>query len=266
MALTKRPPAQFEPAPAAVAQEPAATPAAAPAVAATSAAAPAPAPAPIPAAAVVVVAPPAMPAIIKPAAAALAIAGGMQATEVFKDAMRIDWDTFPMMKTSQGRITSMVGGTKVDFGKWVDFDLLSYQDNWLVSPGGDTDEAKKLAKYSDDGKVLKDSGQLVTEYIDNLKSMGYTEARLAQRMIALVSLVNCEGDANIPEGQLFQIDMAPTSRSAFEQYRKQSAFDISKGRLSADSWASGIRGTASVRTQTGSTKEYTVLTFARAPA
>ena len=274
MALTKRPPAQFEAAPAAVAQEPAATPAAtpaaAPAVAATPAAAPAPAPAPAPTpvqtTAVAVAAPPAMPAIIKPAAAALAIAGGMQATEVFKDAMRIDWDTFPMMKTSQGRITSMVGGTKVDFGKWVDFDLLSYQDNWLVSPGGDTDEAKKLAKYSDDGKVLKDSGQLVTEYIDNLKSMGYNEARLAQRMIALVSLVNCEGDANIPEGQLFQIDMAPTSRSAFEQYRKQSAFDISKSRLSADSWASGIRGTASVRTQTGSTKEYTVLTFARAPA
>lgn len=204
--------------------------------------------------------------IVKPASASLAIAEGMKATESYKDAMRVDWDTFPMMKTGQGRITSMVGGTKVAFGQWVNFDLLSYQDNWLVSPGGDTDEAKKLAKYSDDGKFLKDSGQSVLEYIDELKAMGYKEARLAQRLIALISLSDCEGTADIPDGQLFQIDMAPTSRSAFEQYRKQSAWDMAQGKLDGDTWAKGVRATATVRTQAGSTKEYTVLTFGRAPA
>ena len=207
-----------------------------------------------------------MPVIIKPAAAALAIAEGMAVTEAMKDAMRVEWDTFPMMKTGQGRITSMVGGTKIDFGKWVNFDLLSYQDNWLVSPGGDTDEAKKLAKYSDDGTSLKDTGQSVQEYIEELKKLGYPDARLSQRLIALISLSDCEGEAAISEGQLFQIDMAPTTRSAFEQYRKQSAYDISKGKLTSDGWSAGIRATATVRTQAGSTKEYTVLTFGRAPA
>lgn len=262
MALTKRnPAAQFEQAPATTVQEPVVTPTASPAPAPTPAAAPAPA-----TTAVAVAAPPAMPMIIKPAAAAVAIAEGMAVTEALKDAMRVDWDTFPMMKTGQGRITSMVGGAKIDFGKWVNFDLLSYQDNWLVSPGSDLDEAKKLAKYSDDGKFLKDDGRSVQEYIEELKKLSYTDARLSQRLIALISLSDCEGDAAISEGQLFQIDMAPTTRSAFEQYRKQSAFDMSKGRLTSDGWAVGIRATATVRTQTGSTKEYTVLTFGRAPA
>lgn len=280
MALTKRnPAAQFEPAPAAA--QPAATPAAAPAPA-PAAQAQTPAPAPAPAAdhthppALPIVTPPqhalattpsAMPIVVKPNLAALAIAEGMKVTESLKDALHVDWDTFPRMKATQGRITASVGGAKIDFGKWFDFELLSYQDNWLVSPGGDTDEAKALAKYSDDGKTLKDTGQNIVEYVEQLKGMGYENARVGQRMVMLVSLLDCEGDATVSEGQLFQIDMPPTSRAAFEQYRKQSAFDISKGRLSSDAWASKVRALCNVETQKGkSQNEYTVLGFSRAPA
>lgn len=261
MALTKRPAAQFEAAPATVAEPVVAAPAAvaAPVAAPVQAPAPAPAPALIPN-------PAGLAVVIKPSTAAVAIAEGMRATEAFKDALRVEWNDCPRMKTGQGRITALIGGVKTEFGKWVDFELQSYQDNWLISPGGDTDEAKSLAKYSDDGKTVKETGQSIPEYIKELNVMGYKEARLAQRMVALVSLLDCEGNASVPEGQLFQIDMAPTTRSAFEQFRKQSAFDISKGRLTADNWASNVRATASIQTQTGKTNEYTVLGFTRTPA
>jgi hypothetical protein len=211
-------------------------------------------------------------AVNKPAGGLALASSGMasmitQAHNAFdslKDALRVNWDTLTSLKAAQGRLASRDG--KLVFGEWIEFELLSYQDNWLVSPGGDTDEAKELARYSDDGKTLKDTGEDVSVYIDRLKSMGYKDARLSQRLVLVASLTDCDKNVTIDDGMLFQIDMPPSSRSSFERYKNQAAFDAAKGKTNLDG-ALFIRATTAVLQQRGNAKnEYTVLNFSRAKA
>jgi hypothetical protein len=252
MALTRR-------APAAAFEQPkttdtaAAPPPAAAAPAATPAAAPAAAPTPQPQAE----APKALVIQVPKSMAVANMQAGHQFMDSLKDALRVEWDTLTRMKANQGRIAV----DKLNFGEWIVFSLMSWQDNWLVSPGSDTDEAKTLAKYSDDGKTIKDTGEDINEYMARLKDLGYEDARLGKRCVLAFELLDCDKDAGIDEGTLFQIDLAPTSRAAFERYRIQAALDIGKGRASGDDVVR-IKAVAVVKTG-GGNKEYTQLEFSR---
>jgi hypothetical protein len=261
MALIKRKPeATFEVPPASPATSEAAQ---TPWVEPTPAPAPAPAaaPAPAPAAALVPVKPAGGLALASTGMASM-IAQAHAAFDSLKDALRVNWDTLTSLKAAQGRLATRDG--KVVFGEWIEFELLSYQDNWLISPGGDTDEAKELARYSDDGKTVKDTGEDVSVYIERLKSLGYKDARMSQRLVLVASLTDCDKTVTIDDGMLFQIDLPPTSRAAFERYKNQAAFDAAKGKAGLDG-ALVVRATATVQQQRGNAKnEYTVLNFARA--
>lgn len=176
-----------------------------------------------------------------------------------KDALRVDWDTLNRLKANQGRVT----WDKVNLGEWFEFTLMSWQDNWLVSPGSDSDEAKAFAKYSDDGKTIKDTGEDIQVYLKRLLDLGYKDARLGKRCVLAMELIDCDKDVDtVDEGMLFQIDLAPTSRASFERYRVQSALDIGRGRADGDAVVR-IRATAVVKTG-GGNKEYTQLEFSRA--
>lgn len=262
MALTRRnPAASFEkpadpttPAPAAAATAAPETQAAASAPAAA-----APAPAPTPAAAPA--APSQATALVAQVPRSLAVANlqaGHQFMDSLKDALRVEWDTLTRMKANQGRISA----DKINFGEWVELQLLSWQDNWLVSPGSDADEAKAFAKYSDDGKVIKDTGEDINVYLKRLQDLGYKDARVGKRCVLAFELLDCEKDAEVDVGTLFQTDLAPTSRASFERYRIQAALDIGKGRATGDDVIC-IRATATVKTGGGGSKEYTMLEFSR---
>lgn len=189
------------------------------------------------------------------------INAGRQYMDSLKDALRVDWDTLTRIKANQGRLATADG--KIVFGEWLEFELLSYQDNWLISPGKDTDEARDLARYSDDGVHLKDSHETCEEYIQRLKEMDYPDARMSKRVILVASLTDCDKDVSVEDGMLFQIDMPPTSRAAFERYKNQQAFDIAKRKIEPHQ-AAFIRATASVEKQRGNEKnEYTALNFSR---
>lgn len=265
MALTKRNPnATFEK-PAETTQaaqaETASTPQTAEAAAPSPAPAPAPSPAPAPAPAAAAPSPVRAIAPVQSNAVSL-MNEGHKFMDSLKDALRVDWDTLTRVKASQGR---MAAGND-NFGEWLEFELLSYQDNWLISPGGDSDEAKELARYSDDGVTLKDTGESCQDYIKRLKEMDYKDARMAQRVILVASLLDCDKNVTVDEGMLFQIDLPPTSRAKFTQYRAQAAFDLAKGKITADD-VIRIRATANVEQQRGQSKnEYTVLSFSRAKA
>lgn len=263
MALVKRnPAAAFEqppvdnaaaqPAAAATPAQPAATPvqpaatAAAPAVTNTQVAAPKPAALPV----------------LAPNTQVAAITNARAAMDSLKDALRVDWDTLTRLKANQGRLASADG--KLVFGEHVTFELLSYQDNWLISPGKDTDEARDLARYSDDGIHVKGTGETCVAYIERLKSLDYPDARMSKRVILVASLLDCEKDVTIDDGMLFQIDLPPTSRAAFERYKNQAAFDLAKGKIQPQDIVR-IKATATVQQQKGNPKnEYTELTFTRA--
>lgn len=250
MALTRRNPAAGFEAPK---TEAAATPAADTAQVET-AAAPAASPAPTPAAAP---APAALVVQVPKSVVVQNMQAGHQFMDGMKDALRVDWDTLNRLKASQGRIAF----GDVNLGEWIEFSLLSWQDNYLVSPGSDTDEAKALAKYSDDGKTIKDTGEDINAYMQRLKDMGYTDCRLGKRCVLAFELIDCDKDAAVDEGMLFQCDLAPTSRAAFERYRIQSALDIGKSRATGDD-VIRIRATATIKKN--GKNEYTQLDFTRA--
>lgn len=219
--------------------------------------------APAPAATTAVAAPAPAPLVVQvPRSTAVAsMQAGHQFMDSLKDALRVDWDTLNRLKANQGRIT----WDKVNLGEWFEFSLMSWQDNWLVSPGSDSDEAKQFAKYSDDGKTIKETGEDIQVYLQRLKDLGYEDARLGKRCVLAMELIDCDKDVDtVDEGMLFQIDLAPTSRASFERYRVQSALDIGRGRATGDDVVR-IRATAVVKTG-GGNKEYTQLEFSRAKA
>lgn len=219
--------------------------------------------APAPAATTAVAAPAPAPLVVQvPRSTAVAsMQAGHQFMDSLKDALRVDWDTLNRLKANQGRIT----WDKANLGEWFEFSLMSWQDNWLVSPGSDSDEAKQFAKYSDDGKTIKETGEDIQVYLQRLKDLGYEDARLGKRCVLAMELIDCDRDVDtIDEGMLFQIDLAPTSRASFERYRVQSALDIGRGRATGDDVVR-IRATAVVKTG-GGNKEYTQLEFSRAKA
>lgn len=216
-----------------------------------------------PAATTAVAAPAPAPLVVQvPRSTAVAsMQAGHQFMDSLKDALRVDWDTLNRLKANQGRVT----WDKVNLGEWFEFSLMSWQDNWLVSPGSDSDEAKQFAKYSDDGKTIKDTGEDIQVYLQRLKDLGYEDARLGKRCVLAMELIDCDKDVDtVDEGMLFQIDLAPTSRASFERYRVQSALDIGRGRATGDDVVR-IRATAVVKTG-GGNKEYTQLEFSRAKA
>lgn len=269
MALRRAAAATFEPGPdapppgdAAAAQAPA--PAAAPAAAAP---APAPAPAPTPAAAP---APAATPgtgltntnpragALATPASSIVSAINQARAqVESYKDALPVNWDTLKRIKFNTGQMVTADG---VKLGEWIDFELLSYQDNWLISPGADTDEARDLARYSDDGVHVKDSGELCSDYIARLKTMNYPEARMSKRLVLVLSLIDCDKDATVGEGDLFQIDAPPTTKQRFETYQNQAAFNIAKQKATLEQ-VGRIRASIVGLTQKGTNKDYSALEF-----
>jgi hypothetical protein len=189
-----------------------------------------------------------------------AIGEGRAVFDGLKDALRVQWDTLDALKVVQGRISTK--DDKIVLGEWMEFEALSTQENWLLSPGSDTDEARTLARYSDDGVMLKDGSQTCAEYLTHLKEMGYKDAKRVERLVLVISLTNCDKNIEIEDGKLFQVDMPPTSRQAFDRYKNQTAFDIAKKRFPIEE-VFFMRATCSVETQRGSNKQYTMLNFSR---
>jgi len=273
MALRRNPAAAFEGAPAvtAAAAAPAAPPAAAPVAPPAAAPVAPPATAPVAPPAAAPVAPPAAAPVAPPAAHLPAVqatgalvapgaSGNKRIVEAMKNALTVDWNTLFRVKANQGRFS---GENGIEFGGWIAAELLSWQDSWLISPGGDTDEAKELARYSDDGITVKDSGEACATYVQRLVSLGYKDAGVKKRCVVVMALQDCEKEVALDEGHLFQIDLPPTSKAKFDQYTIQTVFDIDKGRYT-DEQAKRMRLEA-VPTKAGK-NEWTVVHFKRQTA
>lgn len=183
--------------------------------------------------------------------------GNPRVLDTLKDALRVDWNTLYRVKAGQGRFAGEQG---LNLGSWIEAELQSWQESWLITPGSDNDEAKEFARYSDDGKTIKGTGEDCQTYIARLVSMGYKDAALKKRCIVVMALLDCEKEVDLDEGKLFQIDMSTTSKDKFDQYRFQTVYDVSKGRHTADQ--SLLIRMDAIATTAGK-KEWTVIHFKR---
>lgn len=159
--------------------------------------------------------------------------------KALENALKVDYNTLTQLQVNQGNV--LLKESKETLGDYVVLEILSFQAQWVCSPGGDQndDESKEFLKYSDDGIHVKGSDELLTDALAAAKSAGYNDARIAERQILVGALVfpgkNKKGEVheNLRD-ELIQIDLAPQSKNNFQAFRINAAFKASRNRITAE--------------------------------
>lgn len=156
-----------------------------------------------------------------------------------ENALRVDYNTLTQIMVTNGNVALKEG--KELMGDHVGLEILSFQAQWVMSPGGDSndEEALEYLKYSDDGIHVRGSDQTLTEAKALAIAAGYDKASINERMILVGALVYPGKDkkGNLIEelqDELVQIDLAPRSKNNFTAYRANAAFKVSRGLLQPD--------------------------------
>lgn len=160
---------------------------------------------------------------------AVAIAENLRKLEAMKDALPVEYNTLAQMTAQQGNI--MDRETKTVLGDTVVFEVLSYQDSFVVSPE-DEDAPDDVVRYSNDGVICSD-GTDVQVHLTWLKENGYPKARLKQRVI-VVGAVQSAAKTDAYNGTLVQFDVAPSSRVQWQRYLANAAYGLKIGKYTED--------------------------------
>lgn len=149
--------------------------------------------------------------------------------EPLKNAFTVEWDTLRSLKVTNGNVLDNQSGKTL--GDVVGLELLSFQDQWVISPGVDGDEAKEHVRYSNDGVTTTD-GEDCNDYLAQLKAADFPEAKMSKRTVICGSLFDI-GDKGRKEckdiqDSLVQLSLAPTSKASFDRYMMDQAFKIGK--------------------------------------
>lgn len=176
-----------------------------------------------------------------------------------KDAYPVQFDSLTGILASQGRFSLRETGQQL--GTKITLELMSYQDNYVVSPNDDK-APKEHVRYSDDGITCSDGTPCLTHLAD-LKELGYEKAKINARNIVVGALLSAEATKDL-DGTLVQIDLSPKSKAQFDRYQIQTAYDLSKGKVTPDA-VKVVVLTADVATNAAK-QQYTLVRFNTAPA
>jgi len=171
----------------------------------------------------------------KTTSSALAIGGTGKMADVLgavHNNVRVDWNSLPQVQAVQG--TFKRKEDKKPMGDTIEFQLISTQENFAVTPGVDDEEATQYVRYSDDGINLKDGTATVAEHIKLMKDLGYDKAKCSERIVLVGALTDAGKLADEMNGELFQIDLAPTSLAKFKSHKIQCAWKVNNGSLTAE--------------------------------
>ena len=174
--------------------------------------------------------------------------------EQFKDAFRVDWNTLHRIQAVQGSFVD-VENSKTEFGKSMLFELLSYQDNWQISPGTDAESDAQHVRYSNDG-ITTTMGENCAEFLAALKEAGYSEAKMGHRCTLAGTII--ASDSAEMTGKMVQIDLPPTSKTMFDRFRLQTSMDIAKG-IKTEEQVNPMKMTA--KSQTKGRNTWTIVEF-----
>lgn len=183
-------------------------------------------------------APAAAAAAIQPASTAVAVAASTELlipspayaiSEGMKDAIRVDFNTFPQITTTNGNFVERE--SKTVLGDTLTFELLSHQDSYVVDPG-DEKAPKEMVRYSADGITCSDSTP-VREHLEWLKASGYPKATVKQRSVVVGEIVTASKTPKY-NGELVQFDLSPMSRVQWTRYLANTVNMLRKGRKTED--------------------------------
>lgn len=190
-------------------------------------------------------------------ATAVAIAQSMQAMTAFKDVLPVDYNTLAQIIANQGNFIDRE--TKVVLGDTVFFELLSYQDSYVISPGSD-DAPDDLVRYSDDGVTCSD-GTDVQAHLAELKK-DWPKAAVKQRVV-VVGAIESASKSDKLNGSLVQFDLSPASRTMWQRYLANAAYGLKLQRYTLDT-VKRIKATTEIKTK--GNDSFTQASFDVAPA
>jgi hypothetical protein len=170
--------------------------------------------------------------------------------------MSVRFDTLLALKATNGNLLQ----DQTVLGDTVGMEILSTQKLFVISPGDDDDEASKHVRYSDDG-VTTSQGENCKEYLEALTNAGYVNARMTERLVIVGDLFDAgKGKGGPLEDELVQISLSPTSCTAFDRYKVNTAYRIYKGKESAEG---STRVRLTCKLQTKGKQTWTVVEFTR---
>jgi hypothetical protein len=197
-------------------------------------------------------------AVAKPQAPSAA-AQFSSATDVIsslKNAMPVTFDMLIPLIATNGNVCKR--SDKKPVGDQVIFELMSWQDSYVVSPNDDRGP-KDCVRYSDDGIVCSD-GTLVADHLAYLRSLGFAKASCKQRAVVVGSIISCSRTKELDD-ELVQFDLSPQSRAAFLNYALGCVNKLRLGKLTSEQ-VTKIRATAEVVSMGGN--PFTKLLFSAA--
>ena len=197
-------------------------------------------------------------AVAKPQAPSAA-AQFSSATDVIsslKNAMPVTFDMLIPLIATNGNVCKR--SDKKPVGDQVVFELMSWQDSYVVSPNDDRGP-KDCVRYSDDGIVCSD-GTLVADHLAYLRSLGFAKASCKQRAVVVGSIISCSRTSELDD-ELVQFDLSPQSRASFLNYALGCVNKLRLGKLTPEQ-VTKIKATAEVVSMGGN--PFTKLMFSAA--
>ena len=197
-------------------------------------------------------------AVVKPQVPSVA-AQFSSATDVIsslKNAMPVTFDMLIPLIATNGNVCKR--SDKKPVGDQVVFELMSWQDSYVVSPNDDRGP-KDCVRYSDDGVVCSD-GTLVADHLAYLRSLGFAKASCKQRAVVVGSIISCSRTSELDD-ELVQFDLSPQSRASFLNYALGCVNKLRLGKLTPEQ-VTKIKATAEVVSMGGN--PFTKLMFSAA--
>lgn len=145
---------------------------------------------------------------------------------------QFEFNTFPRLVVGLDGFTNKEG--EIGLGNQIKIKLMSWSPTWTASPGTDDDEAKKLVRYSIDGKTIKGSeedGQSLQAYCQRLKEVeGYDKAAVKEYLIVIGFLTYANGKPiDEAEQYLVSLQVPPVSKPFFTRYQMEATVKIASG-------------------------------------
>lgn len=143
----------------------------------------------------------------------------------------VDFGVLPRLKGSNGLI---MDADNAKLGAEIQMTLISFNDQFVITPGVDDPAATKFVKYSLDGVTIDSTGQSVAEYIKVLKEVeGYEDADM-KKYCEVIGILNSSEKESEHLGNMVQVSLSPQSRKSFEAYRLQQSVKIQMGRATEE--------------------------------
>jgi hypothetical protein len=143
-----------------------------------------------------------------------------------RDAFISKYGELPRLKATNGNI---LDSDEKPLGRWIELQVLSFNSIFVVSPN-DKKAAVELVRYSYDNETFPDfPGETVAEHLQDLK-VNYPDAS-SKEYYEVIAVLRAGELPSTHVGGMVQIQLAPTSVTAFEGYRKQTTFKIATGNM-----------------------------------